>query len=623
MSGNVTLNGGGTLLLSSADRLRGSGILTNVNNTIQGETNSGGSLGMNEIGIINQAGGVIDANLTGLALVVDPNSADGLLNQGLMRASNGGILLLTGSNGGGFTNNNLILATGAGSEVQLTSGASIFGGTLSTASGGLFRNLNSATLSGLANTGAFFANNGTTTTLIGTITNSGSLTIGSTGSFTDLSLAGSVTLTGSGILNLSSADRVRGNGILTNVNNTIQGETNGGGSLGTNEIGIVNQGGGLIDANASGLALVIDPNSADGLSNQGLMRASNGGILLLTGGNGGGFDNTGGMISALTGSEVRLTSGAFVLGGTLNTAGTGFFRNQNNATLSNLTLAGAFIADNGTSTTLLGTITNTGSITINSTGSFTDLFLSGDLNLTGGGLLTLSSADRVRGNGNLINANNTIQGETNNGGSLGNNEIGIVNQTGGLINANVNGLFLLVDPDAANGLINLGIMQASNGGLLRLGGGVFNNSGGVIQALNGSEVQILGGTSFMGGTLNTSGTGVIRTLGNSATFANLTNAGVFRISNGTDATFLGTINNTGNIIVNATGNFTDFIVNGNLTLQGGGMVTLMGAGQIRGGGTLFIGGPMAKRKPSRAKRASARQPGHEYDRDRQPLRRRD
>ena len=193
--------------------------------------------------------------------------------------------------------------------------------------------------------------------------------------------------------------------------------------------------------------------------------------------------------------------------------------------------------------------------------------------------------------GNLINVNNTIQGETNNSGSLGRNEIGIVNGAGGLIDANVNGLFLLVDPDAANGLINLGIMQASNGGLLRLGGGAFNNSGGVIQALNGSEVQILGGTSFMGGTLNTSVTGVIRTLGNSATFANLTNAGVFRISNGTDATFLGTINNTGNIIVNATGNFTDFIVNGNLTLQGGGMVTLMGAGQIRGGGTLFIGGP--------------------------------
>ena len=225
LSGNVTLNGGGTLLLSSADRLRGSGILTNVNNIIQGETNSGGSLGMNEIGIINQAGGVIDANVAGLALVVDPNSADGLVNHGLMRASNGGILLLTGSNGGGFTNNNLILATGAGSEVQLTSGASIFGGTLNTASGGLFRNLNSATLSGLTNAGAFFANNGSTTTLIGTITNSGSLTIGSTGSFTDLSLAGSVTLTGGGILNLTSADRVRGSGILTNVNNTIQGET--------------------------------------------------------------------------------------------------------------------------------------------------------------------------------------------------------------------------------------------------------------------------------------------------------------------------------------------------------------------------------------------------------------
>ena len=64
----------------------------------------------------------------------------------------------------------------------------------------------------------------------------------------------------------------------------------------------------------------------------------------------------------------------------------------------------------------------------------------------------------------------TIQGETSNSGSLGTNELGIVNRSGGLINANVAGLFLLVDPNAASGLTNTGIMQASDGGLLRLTG---------------------------------------------------------------------------------------------------------------------------------------------------------
>ena len=332
----------------------------------------------------------------------------------------------------------------------------------------------------------------------------------------------------------------------------------------------------------------------------------------LFGGSGGTFNNLGNVLKLGAGTvnfNIPLVGGAGVLEGTLRfTAGgtlEGAFSVDSGALLelaANYTVnagtqidgPGIFRLNNGTTTTIGGTLNNRGLVSLNSTGSSTDLVLSGNTALVGGGTLSLSNAGRVRGSGVLTITDQIVAGETSNTGSLGNNEIGIVNQTGGLINANVNGLFLLVDPNAANGLSNLGIMQASNGGLLRLsggGGGGFNNSGGVIQALNGSEVQILGGTSLMGGTLNTVGTGVIRTLGNSATFANLTNAGVFRISNGTDATFLGTINNTGNIIVNGTGNFTDFIVNGNLTLQGGGMVTLMGAGQIRGGGTLFIGGP--------------------------------
>ena len=103
-----------------------------------------------------------------------------------------------------------------------------------------------------------------------------------------------------------------------------------------------------------------------------------------------------------------------------------------------------------------------------------------------GSTLTLQNAARVRGTGTLFNGGSsgeafTIQGETSNSGSLGTNELGIVNRSGGLINANVAGLFLLVDPNATSGLTNTGIMQASAGGLLRLtgnGGGDFNNSGG-------------------------------------------------------------------------------------------------------------------------------------------------
>jgi hypothetical protein len=290
-----------------------------------------GSLGANEIGIVNQAGGVIDANVAGLFLNVDPNAANGLLNLGLMRASNGGILRLNGNGGGVFDNDGGTILALDGSEVQLTTGAFVTGGTLSTMGSGTIRNIGTATLDSLTNLGTFIANNGTATTFSGTIVNSGSLTLASTGSFTDLFINSDVTLTGGSVLNLTNAARVRGTGILSVGSTaggsfTVRGDTNNSGSFGTNELTIVIRGGGVVDANASGLALVVDP-GAGNLANLGLMRATGGGILRLTWNGGGIFDNTGGTILAGTGSEVQLTTAAFVTGGALATEGSGTIRN--------------------------------------------------------------------------------------------------------------------------------------------------------------------------------------------------------------------------------------------------------------------------------------------------------
>ena len=112
LSGNVTLSGSGVLSLVAADRIRGTGIFTNAGTTIEGETSNSGSLGADEIGIVNQAGGVISANVSGLTLIVDPNATDGLVNQGTMQAINGGNLLLSGNGGGTFTNSGTIKASG-------------------------------------------------------------------------------------------------------------------------------------------------------------------------------------------------------------------------------------------------------------------------------------------------------------------------------------------------------------------------------------------------------------------------------------------------------------------------------------------------------------------------------
>jgi len=70
---------------------------------------------------------------------------------------------------------------------------------------------------------------------------------------------------------------------------------------------------------------------------------------------------------------------------------------------------------NGMSTTLIGTIINNGTLAQNSTGSFTDLHISGKVTLSGSGSLTLSNNFNNRifasGSDSLVNdVNHTIQG---------------------------------------------------------------------------------------------------------------------------------------------------------------------------------------------------------------------
>ena len=562
---------GSTLTLQNAARVRGTGTLFNGGSsgetfTIQGETSNSGSLGTNELGIVNRSGGLINANVAGLFLLVDPNATSGLTNTGIMQASAGGLLRLTGNGGGDFNNSGGLIQALDGSEVQFTGGATINGGTLTTLGSGVIRNLGTATLNDVTNSGAFIANNASVTTLGGTINSTGSILVNSTGSFTDLTINGSVTLTGGSTLTLQNAARVRGTGTLFNGGSsgeafTIQGETSNSGSIGTNELAIVNRSGGLIDANVFngtvGLALVVDPRTIDGLINLGVMRASGGGILLFTGNGGGAFTNTGGTISALTGSEVQLTTGASITGGTLSTVGTGVLRNLNTATLTSLTNAGTFIGNNASVTTLNGTILNSGSFSINSTGSFTDLLLGSDVTLSGGGTVSLVNADRVRGGGILTNIDNTIQGETSNSGSLGNNEIGLVNQAGGVISANISGLTLNVDPNSTNGLVNQGTMQAINGGILRLngnGGGTFTNNG-TIKALSGGMLKFEG-------TVTSSGTVDVGsdTLSISGSGSYAQTAGTFRLAGGT-VTSSTALNFNGGLI-DARGSINSAITNG-------------------------------------------------------------
>src|SRR5262249_38075798 len=152
-------------------QLTGGFLLTNQDNLIQGL----GNIGANQMSFLNQAGGLVNANVNGQILLLDPpNLANGFVNHGLVEATNGGILQLTGNAGGAFINTGAtILADGNGSEVQLLNSASVSGGTLGAANGGVIRAVTGQTvfLTNVTLSGAYIDDNNADTHLSGTITN--------------------------------------------------------------------------------------------------------------------------------------------------------------------------------------------------------------------------------------------------------------------------------------------------------------------------------------------------------------------------------------------------------------------------------------------------------------------
>jgi hypothetical protein len=592
LNGPVTLTGGGTVTMSTT----GSGPaiinaacscgaqLTNVNNIIQGV----GTIGQNGLPVINQAAGVIDANVPGTnTLFVNTPTT----NLGLMEATAGGTLQLLSST---FINATAtITSSGSGSTVQLVS-ATIQGGTLSS-SGGAVLGLpagNSSTLDGstpsgqVTLVGTFTIANGSNTDLLGTINNTGTILLSATTNNTFMEIQGPVTLTGKGTVTMSGSGTGQAiinaacscSAALTNVNNTIQGT----GQIGNNGLPVTNQG--TILANAT-TPLNMNPGS---LTNQGLIEAISGGTLQLTNGI---VNNSAGTIevSGAT-SAVQFASNVTIQGGTLTTANNGVLgapaatsMTLDGATLGKLTNSGTFTIADGAQVTALGTLNNTGAIQINAVANTTFLHINGPVSVTGGGTVTLVSTASAQAIVNaacscgavLTNANNTFQGA----GQIGNNGLPVTNQ--GTILANA-ALPLTVNPGS---LTNAGLLEATSGGTLQLTNGVINNAAGTIE-VNGatSAVQFANNVTIQGGTLATLNNGVLGAPANSSMTLDgtsqgvLTNSGTFTVADNSSVTMLGTINNIGVIQVNAISNSTFLHINGPVIFTGAGIVSLATTG---------------------------------------------
>ncbi len=256
-----------------------------------------------------------------------------------------------------------------------------------------------------------------------------------------------------------------------------------------------------------------------------------------------------------------------------------------NPTIANLTLgaSNSLNLDNGQSLTIAGgsgagSLNIASTLTLDSTGSTTDLLLTGansTITLSGGGTLALSNNfnNRVYGTGSqtLVNsAGNTISGSGQFGLGGGGNAFALNNA--GTIDANQS-VTLQLNP--GNGTTNTGTIEATAGGTLQLLGNFTNTGGTILSTGTGAEV-ILGGSSITGGTLTTASGGVM--YGGNSTLNGLTiSAGsTITYQNGTTSTLAGAITNNGTLSLASTGATTDLTLafGAALEITNGGYLTL-------------------------------------------------
>ncbi len=575
-SASATLSGAGTVTFSDSNNnyilaTAGGNTLTIAQNV----SGPGGDIGNGGLVITNQSTIDATASAHGNALTLQPDAT--FTNNGLLEATGGGVLVL---DGGAFTNTGGTITAGSGSTVDLNGSVDVVGGALSGA--GTFVANSGSQLDGsgahpVTMSSTLQIPNNAAIDIDGTIKNTGTIQLLSVGNNTELVVnSAAVTLQGTGSVTFSDNNSnyilASAGGNQLTIAQTITGP---GGDIGNGSVVLVNQS--TINATASthGSTLTIQPDGT--MSNTGLLEATGGGTLALDGGT---FTNTGsGNITAGSGSNVILEGSPTISGGSLN--GAGVFTSNSGTTLNALTNASTVVVPNNTQTTLQGTITNTGAIQENSVGNNTFVDPTGAVTLTGGGTLTLSdnNANYIQaaaGGSTLTNVNNTISGS----GNIGNGNMGFTNQSAGVVDAtSAHGNSLNINSGSI-GATNTGLFEASSGGELIIGGTV-TNTGGTIEGLAGTGTSA-GGSVFInnatitGGTLNTLGTGVNASsmTAESSTLSGLTNLGAIVQPNNTSLDLMGTITNNGSISVNSVGNNTFLYMNGNVTLNGTGVISL-------------------------------------------------
>jgi hypothetical protein len=133
-----------------------------------------------------------------------------------------------------------------------------------------------------------------------------------------------------------------------------------------------------------------------------------------------------------------------------------------------------------------------------------------------------------------------------------------------------------VGTNAASGLLNNNVIQATGGSTITLEGGLYENAvGGIIRANNGSTVALGNDARILNGTLTSVGTGVITAYGANQYLNNVTlsSGSNLRVRDGT--LYLNTaFTNNGTLTVGGTTGTADLRAENALTITGSGVIVL-------------------------------------------------
>ncbi len=416
--------------------------------------------------------------------------------------------------------------------------------------------------------------------------NDGDLRLGSTGALTDLKLNSDVVFDGIGYLELfgSVNNRVYGTNAVRRLTNNEFHSIYGIGQFGANTSLHLTNNGYIESGTSATLTIDLVGTSSDNFNN-GLILSNPGGTLVLQGT---AIDNTLGELYCSAGSTFNITNST-VVGGLLACEPTGNLAVVSTGILIDPILQGTLRVPNGQVLDLKGTVLNLDLIAVQSAAANTDVRLSGDALLTGGGMIELQTGtgNRIYGTGTprrLTNADDhTIKGV----GQLGANLFLLLSNQG-LIQSGSSGTLTIDLAGTVADNFNLGLIEAVAGGTVAFQGTQLDNTRGTVQATAGGAVS-MANSQLHGGVLLVEPGGTA-TFQSGTVLDEIELVGTARVPNGQALEVTDSLVNDGILSLQSTGSVTELRLAADTAFSGFGAVELLNVSTNR-----IVGSTMVRR----------------------------